>query len=74
MEPKVVVIGGSAGSVGAIVEIVRALPRELNAAVFVAVHSVSRQRTFLRQREVSATTRQQPSRRFEAPMACFRSP
>ncbi|WP_263416596.1 chemotaxis protein CheB [Terriglobus albidus] len=47
MEPRIIVIGGSAGSVGAVVEIVRALPRELNAAVFIVLHSMPRERNHM---------------------------
>lgn len=47
MKLRIIVIGGSAGSIQVIVEIARALPRELQAAVMVVVHSVPRQRSYL---------------------------
>lgn len=47
MEPKIIVIGGSAGSLGVVVDIARTLPRELNAAVFIILHSMPRQKNHI---------------------------
>lgn len=47
MEPKVVVIGGSAGSIDVIRQVARMLDRDLPAAVVVVVHAQARQRSYL---------------------------
>ena len=47
MEPKIVVMGGSAGSLEVIQEIARMLPPDLSAAVVVVVHTLARQRSYL---------------------------
>ena len=47
MQAKIIVIGGSAGSLRVVAEIVRNLPRDLNAAIFVILHSVPRQRSLV---------------------------
>jgi len=44
---KIVVIGGSAGSIQALVEIVKVLPADLPAAVFVVVHIPANQKSHL---------------------------
>ncbi|HWG20613.1 MAG TPA: chemotaxis protein CheB [Terracidiphilus sp.] len=45
----IVVIGGSAGSIGAIEEIVQSLPPDLDAAIFVVIHLSPRGRSYLPQ-------------------------
>lgn len=45
MEPRIVVIGGSAGSLSVVMDIVRSLPKTLNAAIFLVIHSNPRQKS-----------------------------
>jgi len=47
MELKIVVIGGSAGSLSAVIDIARSIPSDLNAAIFVVLHTVPRERTLI---------------------------
>lgn len=47
MEPRIVVIGGSAGSFDALLAIVQSLPPEVPAAIIIVVHSAPRQRSYL---------------------------
>lgn len=47
MEPKIVVMGGSAGSIQVIQEVTRMLDPDLPAAVVVIVHTQARQRSYL---------------------------
>lgn len=39
MRTKIVVIGGSSGSLGPLIEVVAGLPRDFDAALFVVMHS-----------------------------------
>jgi two-component system chemotaxis response regulator CheB len=47
LEQRIIVIGGSAGSIPAVTAIVRALPAELPAAIFIVLHSPQRQKSYL---------------------------
>lgn len=47
MESKLIVIGGSAGSLEALKEIVRSLPISINASIFVITHSMAREKSWL---------------------------
>ncbi|HEX6506749.1 MAG TPA: chemotaxis protein CheB, partial [Chloroflexota bacterium] len=46
---KAIVIGGSAGSLEALIEIVRSLQVDLPAAIFVVIHGPPRQKSYLPQ-------------------------